>query len=308
MKIYKEIIGTGEPMAIALGFFDGLHRGHQSVIKAAAAQKQQGLTSTMLSFAKSPRSLLSEHDIPCLMTHEQKYELLDKLGVEVLYELDFESVRDLSAEDFVAEVLCKQLKAKSLFCGFNYHFGKRGAGDEKRLHELGDKYEVSVYTLPPVLFEGSSISSSRIRESLKNGEIDKVTQMLGRYFSFNFEVSHGNRLGTKMETPTINQYFPESFILPKFGVYATLVNIGGKTYPAVTNIGVKPTVGSERPLSESWIISGDIGSTYGETVNVELVEFLRPEMKFSGIPQLQAAIKSDGERAKNVFERMDIAL
>lgn len=307
MKIYKDIIGTGEPLAIALGFFDGLHRGHQSVIKAAQ-QKRLGLTVAMLSFSQSPRSLLSHKPIPRLMTAGQRYELLDSLGVEVLYELDFDSVRDLSAEDFVAEVLSKKLMAKSLFCGFNYHFGKQGAGDERRLHELGDKYGLSVSTLPPVFFEGRAISSSRIRESLKNGEVDKAAQMLGRYFSYSFEVSHGNRLGTKMETPTINQYFPDDFILPKFGVYATIVDIAGKAYPAVTNIGIRPTVGSDIPLSESWILSGDIGSVYGQAVNVQLVEFLRSEMKFAGIPQLQSAIKSDGERAKNVFERLDIAL
>lgn len=308
MKIYKNIERSGGELSLALGFFDGLHRGHQSVINAAVQQKKNGLIPAMLTFSDSPQGLISKKAVPRLMTKESRYELLEKLGIEVLYELDFQSVMNTSPQDFVGSILCDALGAKKVFCGFNYRFGKAGAGDEKMLHSLCSEHGIESVTLPPVLFENEAVSSTRIRTALANGEIEKANQMLGRRFSFDFTVSHGNELGRKMETPTINQPIPSDFILPKFGVYAAYAVIGGKSYQAVTNIGVKPTVGSDSPLSEAWILDGEIGSLYGCRPKIELVEFIRPEQKFSGIAELQAAILRDGETAKNIFERTDTAL
>lgn len=308
MKIYQNIERPTGKLSLALGFFDGLHKGHQSVISAAVEQKKNRFTPAMITFKSSPHGFLSQKPVARLMTRESRYELLSRLGIEALYELDFESVRNISPEDFVGDILCKSLGAKKVFCGFNYHFGKAGAGDEKALHALCERLNMEAVTLPPVIFDGEAISSTRIRAALSDGEIKKANQMLGRRFSFDFTVEHGNELGRKMETPTINQPIPDDFILPKFGVYAAFAVIGGKSYRAVTNIGVKPTVGSDSPLAETWILDDNIGSLYGLNPKIELVEFIRPEKKFSGISELQAAILKDGETAKNIFESIDTAL
>ncbi|MCQ4023095.1 MULTISPECIES: riboflavin biosynthesis protein RibF [unclassified Ruminococcus] len=308
MKIYQNIERSDGELSLALGFFDGLHRGHQSVINAAVEQKNCGLIPAMLTFKESPQRLISKRAVPRLMTRQSRYELLESLGIEVLYELDFESIRNISPQDFVQNILCKALGAKKVFCGFNYHFGKAGAGDEKMLHTLCANNSIEAVTLPPVIFGSEAISSTRIRNALASGEVEKANKMLGRRFSFDFTVSHGNELGRKMETPTINQPIPCDFILPRFGVYATYATIDGITQKAVTNIGVKPTVGSPCPLSETWILDREIGSLYGCRPKIELVQFIRPEQKFSGITQLQAAILKDGQTAKNIFERADTSL
>lgn len=308
MKIYENIERSDGGLSLALGFFDGLHIGHQSVINAAVQQKKNGFIPAMLTFSDSPQGLISQKAVPRLMTRESRYALLEKLGIEVLYELDFQSVMNISPQDFVGSILCKSLGAKKVFCGFNYRFGKAGAGDEKMLHSLCSEHGIEAVTLPPVLFENEAVSSTRIRTALANGEIEKANHMLGRRFSFDFTVSHGNELGRKMETPTINQPIPSDFIMPKFGVYAAFAVIGGKLCRAVTNIGVKPTVGSNSPLAETWILDGEIGSLYGSRPEIELVQFIRPEQKFSGIAELQSAILKDGETAKNIFERTATAL
>lgn len=308
MKIYQDITQPNGELSLALGFFDGLHKGHQSVIAAAVQQKKHGLTPAMLTFSDSPHGVLSKKTVPRLMTRENRYELLEQLGIEALYELDFESIRNIPPKAFVSEILHSALGAKKVFCGFNYRFGKAGAGDEKALHTFCAQHGISAVTLPPVLFENEVVSSTRIRTALTNGEIKKANQMLGRRFSFDFTVRHGNELGRKMETPTINQPIPADFILPKFGVYAAFAIIGGKAHRAVTNIGIKPTVGSDSPLAETWILDDNIGSLYGLNPKIELVEFIRPEKKFSGINELQAAILRDGETAKNIFESIGTAL
>lgn len=301
MKIYHDTLPQPQGIAIALGFFDGLHRGHINVIKSAAEQKSNGLLPAVFTFNKKPQAILSGKPAPRLIDREYRNELLERLGIEILYEIDFNSIKNTSADDFVENLLYKKLGAKSVFCGFNYHFGKSGTGNERTLHNLCSKYGISTFTLPPVTFNNEAISSTRIRLALISGDIKSANTMLGRYFSFDFTVCHGNRLGHKMKTPTINQMFPEDFILPKFGVYASYASFGGKTMPAVTNIGIKPTVGSDAPLAETWVLDSNIGKLYGESPRIELVEFIRPEKKFPGIQELQNSIFEDGKKAKSIL-------
>lgn len=308
MKIYNDIISPPKPLALALGFFDGLHKGHLSVIKNAAAQKANGLLPAVFTFKSSPQSALSGKTVPRLITNESRTVLMKESGIELLYEIDFSSVRNLSAEDFVKRLIHENLRAKKVFCGFNYHFGKGGAGNEKTLRSLCAAFGIEAFTAPPVIFGGTPISSTRIRSAIESGSIKSANAMLGRRFSFDFTVSHGNELGRKMETPTINQPFPSGFILPRFGVYASYAVIDGKAMKAVTNIGVKPTVGSDCPLAETWILDGGIGSLYGKSPKIELVEFIRPEKKFGSISELQSAIIHDGETAKNILEIAAAAL
>ena len=241
MEIYRELEKSHERLSVALGFFDGLHAGHMSVINAAASEMANGMTPAVLTFRESPRAKLSGSKISRLMTTEKRRELLMRAGVERLYELEFDDVRNLGAEEFVAEVLKDTLSSGAVYCGFNYRFGRFGAGDERTLRGLCAQIGIAAHTMPPVIYDGEPVSSTRIRESLENGDVKSVSEMLGRRFSFDFKVGRGNQIGRKMETPTINQVFPKDFILPRFGVYATYASIGGKKRPAVTNIGVKPT-------------------------------------------------------------------
>lgn len=303
MKIFTSLKQMDKPTSVALGYFDGVHLGHTAVISRAAACKKEGLVPTVFTFANSPQGLLAGEAPPALMTASGKALALQKLGVEALFIIDFWEVRDLNPQEFVKQVLIDKLCAKKLFCGFNFHFGSGGAGDAHALEMIARGDNIPVGTVAPVRYGGAPVSSTRIRQALENGDIENANAMLGRPFSFDFTVAHGNQLGRRMETPTFNQPFPRGFILPKFGVYAAAVNIGGELRCGVTNIGVRPTVGADSPLAETWMPGFDCGELYGRQVEVRLLEFLRPEKKFSGVEELQAEILKNGEQAKEIFAR-----
>lgn len=157
-----------------------------------------------------------------------------------------------------------------------------------------------LHVVDTVCYKGERVSATRIRDAVERGEMADAAAMLGRPFGFEFEVVHGNRIGRTIGTPTINQHFPEHFILPRFGVYASCVHIGGRTYCGVTNVGVKPTVGSDRALSETWIpdFSGDL---YGKTLRLELLAFIRDEKKFANLDALKAEIRRNEKQARKIF-------
>ena len=167
------------------------------------------------------------------------------------------------------------------------------------MREFCESSQIECKIIPPVTYEKAIISSSRIRKCLYDGDVQRAGAMLGRLFSYSFEVVSGRRLGRKLGTPTINQYFPENFLIPHYGVYASVTDIHGTKYHSVTNIGIKPTVGWHRPLSETWIpdFSGDL---YGQCIRVSLVAFMRGECKFNSVEELKAAILRDAANSKSL--------
>lgn len=186
-------------------------------------------------------------------------------------------------------------------CGFNYRFGKNGGGDAELLKSLCSRYGIKCNITDEIFADGLPVSSTRIRLLLKEGDAEYAQRLLGRPFGYDFTVSEGNKIGRLMNTPTINQYFEDDFCIPKYGVYASIVKIEDKVYYGVTNIGVKPTVGSDVPLSEIRIADFD-GDLYGKKVPVFLLKFIRPEKKFESLDALRAQIISDGQSAKQISE------
>ncbi len=281
-----------KPCSLALGTFDGLHRGHLAVIRAARAG-EQGLEAGVFTFSKSPSGA------PSILTPGDKEKLLKAVGVEKTYTVDFSQVRDISAEDFVRRVLIERCKARRLCCGVDFRFGKGAAGDAALLCRLCEEAGVELTVVPPVLEGGEKISSTRIRAAVERGDIPLANRLLGRPFGFSSEVIHGNHIGSGLGTPTINQAIPEDFVLPPFGVYASWARVDGKLYYGVTNIGVKPTVGSDRVLSETWMpeFSGDL---YGRNVRLFLLEFIRSERKFGSLEELKAEIQKNAVQAGEI--------
>lgn len=302
MEFLTELTPSNTRTAVALGFFDGMHRGHQAVIKAAIDCKEQNMVPTVLTFSEQPRAVLSGTPHVMLVNKEKRIKLFENTGIEKLYYLNFPDIQRLTAEEFVNLVLLRTLKAKRVFCGFNYHFGCGGTADCEELKRLCRLNGIIVTVNNPVIYQGNAISSSRIRECIKSGDMISACTMLGRCFSLELPVIKGRQLGRTLGTPTINQDIPENCILPRFGVYASFVTVDGERVPAVTNIGVKPTVGTDRPLAETWILSDKIHDLYGKTVEVSFIKFLRSEKKFNSIDELKAEIKSDGERAEKIFK------
>ena len=196
-------------------------------------------------------------------------------------------------------MLFETCAARRLCCGEDFRFGRGARGDTALLQTLCDRRGVELTVVPPVKEGGEKVSSTRIRAAVEAGDISLANRLLGRPFGFSLEVIHGNHIGTGLGTPTINQAIPEGFVLPRFGVYASWCRVGGEYFYGVTNVGVKPTVGSDRVLAETWMpeFQGDL---YGKRVRVFLLEFLRPEKKFGSLEELKAAIQTNGEQAKEV--------
>lgn len=294
-----EALERQAPSSLALGAFDGLHRGHMAVIHAACAPGKGGevLSPAVFTFRSSPSGNSA------VLTGRDKERILAHSGVETLYSLEFQEVRDWEAEAFVRRVLSQRCNARRLCCGQDFRFGRGARGDVALLRQLCCQAGVELYVVPPVTDSGEKVSSTRIRKAVEEGDIPTANRLLGRPFGFSLEVIHGNHIGTGLGTPTINQAIPEGFVLPRFGVYASWCRVGGQYFYGVTNVGLKPTVGSDRVLAETWLpeFSGDL---YGKRVRVFLLEFLRPEKKFASLEELKAAIQENARQAKAVTRRI----
>lgn len=278
-----------EKTAVALGYFDGLHSGHVFVISCALNEKFAPAVFTFNCDTTLPK-FQSPEDI---ISFENKCELLDKMGVKYLYAPDFAEVCGLSDEDFVKEILVKRLNAAFACCGRNFRFGKNACGTPERLVEIGKKYGITVKIADDVCLDGEIISSTHIRELIRKGEIEAANRLLGYELMFNLPVVHGNELGRTIDFPTINQVIPETNIIPRFGAYKSYVQVHGKHYRGITNIGVRPTVGDNTKVVMETHIVGFNGSLYGEKIAVSLVKFLREERKFADLNELKKQLKED---------------
>lgn len=304
MQVFSSIIKAQQPTAIALGCFDGIHMGHQAVIRGAVAEQENGLVPGVFTFPQSPLAELTGKGKPRLMSNALKQEMLQEMGVKALYMVPFSSVRSLPPEAFVKEILKDALQAKKVFCGYNYHFGAGGKAGKEELIALCEPQGIEVRDLPPVRMGEEPVSSTRIRAALERGDACGARELLGHPFSYDFEVVHGRHIGHLMGTPTLNQVFPEDYLVPRYGVYASLVSFDDVVTYGVTNVGVKPTVGAEeKPLSETWMPDYDGESLYGKMVKTELLDFIRPEKKFSGLEELRAMILKNAQQAKEIAEK-----
>ncbi len=287
--------------ALALGNFDGLHDGHRQVLLAVARQKQNGLEPVLVRFEPHPAFVLHGKAPDRLLTDSARKEILDAYGIREVV-LNFSDICNLSAEEFVTQVLIGQLHAAFVACGFNYRFGKNAAASSDDLQRIALQKGLRCSVAPAVLYENEPISATRIRNCLKNGCVEQANDMLVRPFSYDFEVVGGDKRGRLMGTPTINQYFPDGFIVPQYGVYASFANIDGAFLPAVTNIGMRPTFNGSSERSETWIMdfSGDL---YGRNISVSLLSYLRNEVKFDSMDALRDQILSDAGASRRAVEK-----
>ena len=286
---------------VALGTFDGLHLGHKAVITAEKTEYQRKLA---LMFTKHPQLSLKGEAPGALITPEKEKEILSGWGVTAEY-IDFSQICNLTPEAFVDDILIKKYNASSVACGFNYRFGKDAEGDAKALLRLCAEREIKVTVVDAVEYENETVSSTRIRQALREGRMKDVKNMLGRYFSYDFLVVHGDERGRVLGSPTINQFFDEDFAVPQFGVYASFTVVDGKTYPSVTNIGVRPTFKNSEKRSETNIL-GFNGDLYGKHPEVFIVEKMREEMKFSSLDELKSQIDKDKESALAILKGENI--
>lgn len=293
--------------AVALGFFDGIHAGHKQIIrqtvKTAALEDMTSTVMTFVNFEKNPG---------LLTTVEEKRLLLSDLGVDELLVLDFKAVKDMSAEDFLDEIVNMKLSARALFAGSDFRFGKDAAGDTDLLKEYGARKGIDIQIFDDKVFgqEGRRISSTWLREALNDGDAELYKDLCGgTCFSYSGAVIHGNELGRKLGFPTANIVIPEDKLIVKNGVYVSCVHLGSRVLYGVTNVGPKPTVQSEEliPLVETNIFGFD-EDIYGARIRVDLLSFLRPVCKFGSVDELAAQVNADKEQAKTWLQKSGIIL
>ncbi len=303
MQNFFEILPQNRETAVALGYFDGVHLGHRKVLSLACNEKANGLKPVCFTFSQSPKSVLGKSKNKELMTKADKLNALETLGIECVYQADFSMLMDMSAGEFFERILVDKLKAKKLFCGFNYHFGKNGEGNPEMLTALCRQFGITLCVIPPTLFGGEVVSSTLIKSLISNGEIKKANEMLCSSFGFAERIEHGRRLGRELGTPTLNQPLKSELVVPRFGVYCSAVTLqDGSVYCGVTNIGVKPTVGSNAPICETWMPEYQGGEIYGQVVDIRLIEFIRAERKFETLTDLKNTIIENGKTALLIFE------
>lgn len=294
---------ASSPFSVALGNFDGVHIGHAALIsRAVQYAKEHGIRSAVWTFSDAPAIMPNKQGAKLITTTEEKLELFKSLGVDRVYLAPFEAVRDYSPERFAREILMDECGAKCAVCGFNFRFGKGGAGDCDTLTRLMSPCDCIV--VPPVYVGENLVSSSAVRALIEAGYVEAAARLLGRKFSINQPVLEGKRLGRTIGLPTINQNFPEGHVIPKNGVYICTLEINEREYIGVANVGVRPSVENDthKLNCETHIIGFD-GELYGERVKTSFCRRIRDEKRFESIDALGEQIRRDGEAAKEFFSK-----
>ena len=271
--------------AIAFGTFDGVHIAHRKVLDLPDTRKKIAVT-----FPQPPKMyMMSSREL--LMTFEQRCETLKELGFDEIYALDFEKVKNTEPQDFLQGIF-EKYNPSIISCGFDYRFGKEAKGDVSLLSEFCQKNGITLKICDAVEYDGDKVSSTMIRNLLKQGEIEKANALLCSPFSFSATVLKGDKRGRTIGFPTINQKYPQELVKIKFGVYKTKVLVDGKEYDGVTDIGLRPTYETDYVISETFIkdFSGDL---YGKEVKIIPLKFIREEMKFSSLEELKKQIQKD---------------
>lgn len=297
------------PTVLCLGNFDGVHIGHKALIDRTLeiAKELKHSYPTILSgawfFSHTTKAYLN--DTPCaeLTTLQEKLDLLRSFGMDFAFVADFPSFKDLSAKSFVLKILIELCNCRFSVCGYDFKFGKNALGDAKT---LACYFKDACEIVDCVKYGAIPASSSSIRKYLYNGDVKAAKKMLGRPYSIRSEVVHGKQLGRTLGFPTANLKFPESKLIPRYGVYATLVNIQGfeRSYIGVSNVGKNPTVNDKNSITCETYILDFSGDLYGKEICVEFHKMLREEKKFSSLDELTSAISKNADQARELLKNM----
>ena len=287
------------PRSVALGLFDGLHPAHRQVILAATMGIEDGTAVAVYTF--DPTTVATKTISGLLCDEAEEEHILTLIGADELFRVNFADVQHLSPKDFVHTILKEQLGAVRVTCGYNYRFGYRGAGDTALLTALCAEVGIAVTVIPEIDIDGIPVSSTAIRQYIADGDMMMARRLMGRPYCLRTPVSQGQHLGNTLGFPTINQPLPVGLAHPRYGVYASCIQWEGETYPAVTNIGVRPTVGADAPLAETYIL-GFSGDLYGQCPAVYPLTYLRPEQTFPSLEALQEQIRRDAAAAATLFD------
>ncbi len=307
MKVIENYnnFSTSKKTIVTIGTFDGVHVGHQKIIEQlVATAKKNNCNSVLLTFFPHPRMVLQkDHSIKLINTIAERVAILENTGLDylIIHPFDKEFSR-LSALDFVRNVLVNQLNVSQLVIGYDHRFGKNREGNFEQLEEYGHMYDFLVQEIPAQDINAISVSSTKIRKALQEGEIKKVTKYLGHRFSVSGIIVLGKRLGNTIGFPTANLEVEESYkLIPKKGVYLVRSKIDGIWVNGMMNIGVRPTVQGEFETIETHFFNFD-GDLYEKKIHLELLDFLREEQKFDSVEDLRNQLSRDKEKSLELLK------
>ena len=285
-------MGFDNDTVVALGIFDGVHTGHRRVISTAVELAvNMSLRSAVCTFDAASVDTKGSGYRP-IYSDEMKRQLILSLGTDKVFSLPFSDVKQLSAEEFMSEYVFGRLKAGHVVCGRDFRLGRGAECGVDGLGLICKRYGASLNVVDDVTFADERISSASIRKLISEGDISYANALLGEDYTVHGTVVQGNRLGRQLDFPTANQVLDSGSILPRFGVYSSYSVIGGVKYTGISNIGIKPTVGSDVPLCETHFPGFD-GDLYGKVIDVRLTGFIRSEKRFDSLNELKMQIKQD---------------
>lgn len=306
MRVIREVQhmdSISEDVFVTIGIFDGVHLGHQKILKILKNMAGTGGKTVLLTFYPHPVKFFNPKGrFYELSTVEKKIELVKPFGINFFVIVPFgEDIANMGAEDFVSDILVKRFRLRGLVVGYDFFFGRNRLGDTKMLKRMGEAFGFVTEVIEPVSFMGSIVSSTRIRELILSGKVKEAALFLGRPFDVCGKIVHGAGRGRRLGFPTANIDF-RSDLIPLPGVYAVMVGLGGSRYMGLTNVGFNPTFGEKTLRVEVYILdfSEDI---YGEEISLYFIDRIRDERKFASAEDLVAQMKRDVKRGRKILEK-----
>ena len=288
---------------IALGFFDGVHLGHGALLQRTVQRaRERSVTAAAMTFDRHPSTFLKAQPVPLLNTPQDRESLMRRLyGIEDVIFAPFDrAMLEAPWDVFLERYLVQQLHACHAVCGHNYHFGYKGQGDAQKLRGWCQAHGLGCDIIDEVRLDGQSICSTRIRALLQQGDLEAANRCLGHPHCLTGKVVSGRHLGRTLGIPTANLAMPAGILELPYGVYATQVWIDGKSYPAVTNVGCRPTVHGENVTVEPWILDFD-ADLYGREIRVDFYQPIRPEQTFPSLQAMQEEIFRNAQQVRDYF-------
>lgn len=287
-----------EPTVVTIGKFDGRHKGHQKLLREMLAiRREYSYKTAVFTFSMAPSALIQGRFQTVITTNQERRNHMQKMGIDYLVEYPFtKEASHLPPEEFLSHILVGQMHAKAIVVGTDCGFGFQRAGDAGLLMRLSGKYGYLLRVIDKAREDNRDISSTYVKEELNRGKIEKANELLGEPYSIHGAVVHGNHIGgSVLGFPTLNILPPAEKHLPPFGVYVSRVLIEGVWYGGITNIGRKPTIEGKSPVGVETYVFGFSREIYGEQIEVQLLNFERPERRFGSLDELKAQLLKDKE-------------
>lgn len=293
---FKDYTANNEAVAIALGNFDGLHLGHQELVKKVVLKAdEKNIIPSILLFKEHTKAIIKKEKPKMLTNNKQKYKILEEMGIKRVFLIDFdENLMKLSPEEFIKKILVDKLNVDTVVVGFDYRFGHKASGNTETLLDLSSKYNLDVEIVQPIELKDIVIGSSNIRSLIEVGNVKKAMDILGRPYSIIGRVIPGMNRGNKLGFPTANVDVNQDYAVPKDGVYKTKTIVGGREYLSATNIGVNPTFNENELKIETHILDFN-ENIYDNEIEIVFLDFIRDDIKFQNkedlIDQMEKDIK-----------------